>query len=66
MANKDTLISEFTEAKWDAKATLDHIVITPTMTQGIQARPEAAHPIGTNVAEKWSRSTPQVPHHPQD
>ena len=33
MAAKDALISEFTDAKWDAEATLDRIVITPTMTQ---------------------------------
>ena len=40
MAGKDALISDFTDAKWDAEATIDQIVITPTMSQGFV---EGAH-----------------------
>jgi hypothetical protein len=38
MSTKDDLTTEFTEAKWDAEAILDRIMVTSTMTPGaIQA-----------------------------
>ena len=40
MAGKDALISDFTDAKWDAEAKMDRIGITPTMSQGFV---EGAH-----------------------